>query len=44
MDPTKYRENRLKWLNSRPQNAQYPHKWDVNSSFRTIINKYTSKD
>jgi len=38
LDPTKYRENRMKMVAGLKD--PYPHKWDVNMSIPSIIEKY----
>eukprot|EP00746_Dinoflagellata_sp_MGD_P161196 gnl/MRDRNA2_/MRDRNA2_88257_c0_seq1.p1 gnl/MRDRNA2_/MRDRNA2_88257_c0~~gnl/MRDRNA2_/MRDRNA2_88257_c0_seq1.p1 ORF type:complete len:857 (-),score=231.53 gnl/MRDRNA2_/MRDRNA2_88257_c0_seq1:190-2610(-) len=41
LDPTAYRENRLKMVQKLGNNA-YPHKWPVDSSIGGVIAKYAS--
>lgn len=38
LDPTKYRENRMAAL--KKLSDPYPHKWDVNISIPSLIEKY----
>jgi len=38
LDPTKYRENRIKMLETLDE--PYPHKWNVNISIGAVIEKY----
>jgi len=40
LDPTAYRENRIKQV--RALKEPYPHKWDVNTSLASLIAKYGS--
>jgi len=38
LDPSKYRENRIKALEA--MKDPYPHKWDVNTSIPALVEKY----
>jgi len=40
LDPSKYRENRIKAIKAMAPNDAYPHKWNVNTSIPSLLEKW----